>query len=97
MYSYITGMIRPGRPTLYRPEQCVLARQHCQQGASNDALARELGVAPRSIDNWIARIPAFAAAVREGTTRRAGKKGRKGRNPKNLDKWTFHESDGYGQ
>ena len=59
-------MIRRGRPSLYRPEHCALARQHCQKGASNDALACLLGVAPRSIDNWIARMPEFAAAVREG-------------------------------
>src|SRR2546422_8028730 len=55
-----------GRPTLYRPELCVPAREHCARGATTDQLAGLLGVAPRSIDNWVARIPAFAAAVREG-------------------------------
>ena len=55
-----------GRPTLYRPELCERAREHCRHGASLDQLAGLLGVAPRSIDNWIARIPEFAAAVRDG-------------------------------
>jgi hypothetical protein len=55
-----------GRPTLYRSELCSLARDHCRSGASNDQLAALFGVAPRSIDNWIARIPDFAAAVNEG-------------------------------
>ncbi len=54
-----------GRPTLYRPEFTVRAREHCRGGARLDQLAGLLGVAPRSIDNWIARIPEFAAAVRE--------------------------------
>ena len=55
-----------GRPTLYRPELCERAREHCRRSASLDQLAGLLGVAPRSIDNWITRIPEFAAAVREG-------------------------------
>src|SRR5512143_4138302 len=55
-----------GRPTLYRPELCERAREHCQRGASLDQLAGLLEVAPRSIDNWIRRIPEFAAAVRDG-------------------------------
>src|SRR5512143_390267 len=55
-----------GRPTLYRPELCERAREYCRRGASLDQLAGLLGVAPRSIDNWIRRIPEFAAAVRDG-------------------------------
>ncbi len=55
-----------GRPTLYRPELCERAREHCQRGTSLDQLAGLLGVAPRSIDNWISRIPEFAAAVHDG-------------------------------
>src|SRR5258707_869367 len=55
-----------GRPTLYRPELCERAREHCQRGASLEHLAGLLEVAPRSIDNWISRIPEFAAAVRDG-------------------------------
>src|SRR5262245_45039324 len=57
---------RRGRPTLYRAELSARARELCRLGASLDQLAGLLGVAPRSVDNWIARIPEFAAAVREG-------------------------------
>ncbi len=60
------AMTCPGRPTLYRPELCAQAREHCRRGATLSQLAGLLGVAARSIDNWIARIPEFAAAVREG-------------------------------
>jgi len=55
-----------GRPTLYRPELCARAREHCRRGASLDQLAGLLGVAPRSIENWIGRFPEFAAAVGDG-------------------------------
>ncbi len=55
-----------GRPTLYRPELCEQARRHLGSGATLAQFAGLMGVAPRSIDNWIARAPAFAAAVREG-------------------------------
>src|SRR5215208_2873436 len=55
-----------GRPTSYRPEYARLARELCRRGATLSQLAGRLGVAPRSIDNWIARIPDFAAAVRGG-------------------------------
>lgn len=55
-----------GRPTLYHPDLCAAARDHCRSGASNNELAGLFGVSPRSIDNWIVRIPEFAAAVNEG-------------------------------
>ena len=55
-----------GRPTSYRPEFCELACNYCLLGATNAELAGFFDVAPRTIDNWIARIPEFAAAVREG-------------------------------
>ena len=55
-----------GRPTSYRPELCELACNYCLLGATNEELAGFFDVAPRTIDNWIARIPEFAAAVREG-------------------------------
>jgi len=59
-------MASPGRPTLYKPEYAERARAHCLLGATNAGLADEFEVAPRTIDNWIANIPEFAAAVREG-------------------------------
>jgi|FEC22Drversion2_1045045.scaffolds.fasta_scaffold01421_7 hypothetical protein len=58
-------MVDPGRPTLYRPDYCELARNYCLLGATNEDLAGFFEVAPRTIDNWIAAHPDFAAAVRE--------------------------------
>jgi hypothetical protein len=55
-----------GRPTDYQPEFCELARNYCLLGATNAELAGFFDVAPRTVDNWIAGIPAFADAVREG-------------------------------
>jgi hypothetical protein len=59
-------MSDPGRPTLYRRDHCELARNYCLLGATNPELAEFLGVSARTIDNWIAAHPAFAAAVCEG-------------------------------
>lgn len=56
----------PGRPTLYRPDFCELAHNYCLLGATNEHLGFFFDVTSRTIDNWIARHPAFAAAVREG-------------------------------
>ena len=54
-----------GRPTLYRPEFCELARNYCLLGATNEDLGDCFGVTSRTIDNWIAVHPEFATAVRE--------------------------------
>lgn len=58
-----------GRPPLYRPNHCDLAREHCLLGATNAELAEVFDVAPRTVDNWIANYPDFAAAVRDGRRR----------------------------
>lgn len=55
-----------GRLTLYRPEYDDQAHNHCLLGATNTGLAELLGVGERTIDRWIADIPSFAKAVREG-------------------------------
>jgi hypothetical protein len=65
----IRAMTTTGRPTSYRPDHCDLAREHCLLGATNDELAEVFDVAPRTIDNWIAHHPNFAAAVRQGRKR----------------------------
>ncbi len=52
--------------TLYKPEYAEEAHGHCLLGATNADLADVFEVAPRTIDNWIANIPEFAKAVREG-------------------------------
>jgi hypothetical protein len=59
-------MARPGRPTLHKPEYNEFARQFCLLGTTNEDLAAIFGVAPRTIDNWIAEIPEFGESVRQG-------------------------------
>jgi hypothetical protein len=55
-----------GRPTTYRAENAEISRQTCMLGATNDTLAGRFGVCRRTIDNWIATIPDFSDAVRQG-------------------------------
>jgi hypothetical protein len=55
-----------GRPTAYKPENAEIARQACMIGATNDTLAERFEVCRRTIDNWIATIPEFSAAVHQG-------------------------------
>jgi hypothetical protein len=59
-------MTGPGRPTLYKPENNELARKFCLLGATNEDLAGLFDVALRTIDNWLATLPEFAAAVKQG-------------------------------
>ena len=59
-------MTGPGRPSLYKPENNEFARKFCLLGATNEDLAGLFDVAVRTIDNWIATIPEFAAAVQQG-------------------------------
>jgi len=55
-----------GRPTTYRPENAEIACRACMLGATNEALAGRFEVCRRTIDNWIAKIPEFSNAVRQG-------------------------------
>ena len=55
-----------GRPTAYEPEYCELAHNYCLLGATAEELADFFGVTRGTINNWIATIPEFAAALREG-------------------------------
>jgi hypothetical protein len=55
-----------GRPTTYTPDNAEIARQACMLGATNEALAGRFEVCRRTIDNWIATIPEFSVAVRQG-------------------------------
>jgi hypothetical protein len=59
-------MTTGGRPTLYRPEYDDQAHNHCLLGATNAGLAELFDVGQRTIDRWIADIPSFAKAVRDG-------------------------------
>ena len=51
---------------MHRPEYNEQARNHCLLGATNPQLAELFEVSPRTIDSWIASIPEFGKAVREG-------------------------------
>jgi hypothetical protein len=55
-----------GRPTNYRPENAEIAYSACMLGATNETLAERFGVCRRTIDNWIATIPEFSHAVKQG-------------------------------
>ena len=55
-----------GRPTTYKPENAEIARNACMIGATNDTLAERFEVCRRTIDNWIAAIPDFSHAVKQG-------------------------------
>ena len=59
-------MTTAGRPSLYRPEYDDQAHNHCLLGATNAGLAELLDVGQRTIDRWIAEVPSFAKAVRDG-------------------------------
>jgi hypothetical protein len=56
-------MANPGQPTLYKREYYELAHNYCLLGATNELLGDFFGVARRTIQNWIATRPDFAAAV----------------------------------
>ena len=55
-----------GRLTIYRLENAEIVPRACMLGATNDALTGRFEVCRRTIDNWIATIPEFSKAVRQG-------------------------------
>ncbi len=55
-----------GRPTAYKPEYAEIARHSCMLGATNEILAERFDVCRRTVDSWIAAIPEFSDAVRQG-------------------------------
>jgi hypothetical protein len=55
-----------GRPTVYKPENAEIARCACLLGATNESLAARFDVCRRTIDSWIASIPEFSIAVKQG-------------------------------
>jgi hypothetical protein len=63
----------PGRPTLYQPEFAGQAYELCLMGATNEELADCLEVSPRTIDNWLQKIPEFAQSVKRGRAIADGK------------------------
>ena len=59
-------MPKAGQPTAYKTDYCSQAHNYCLMGATNEDLAGFFEVTRRTIDNWIAAHPDFAAAVRTG-------------------------------
>lgn len=56
-----------GAPTKYKPEYAEQARKFCLlEGATDDELAANFGVALRTIDNWKRQHPDFLQAVQAG-------------------------------
>ena len=55
-----------GRPTAYKPENAEIARYSCMRGATNETLAARFEVCRRTIDSWIATIPEFSYAIKQG-------------------------------
>lgn len=55
-----------GRPSSYRPEFAKQAYNLCLLGATNDDLAKALGVAGSTIDLWIAENEEFSGSVKSG-------------------------------
>ena len=60
-----------GRPTLYRPEYCVIALDFIGTGHSTESLGSQYGVDASTIYDWIKKYPEFAKAVKKGESRRA--------------------------
>jgi len=55
-----------GRPTKFNPEYSETARKYCLLGATNADLANFFEVAESTIGKWLAEIPEFSDAVKEG-------------------------------
>lgn len=53
----------PGQPTAYKREYCETAKRLIARGATAVDLAFHFDVDVRTIDRWIAGIPAFREAV----------------------------------
>jgi len=56
-----------GAPSSYRPEYAEQGRKLCLLlGATDEELSRFFGISPASLAEWLAEVPAFAAAVKAG-------------------------------
>ena len=55
-----------GRPTLYQPTYCDIARQLCEQGATDQEIADVLRIDRATLYRWFAEHPEFRDAVKLG-------------------------------
>lgn len=59
-------MGKRGPASAFKPEQYGLVRRLCMLGGTNEELASVLEISPSTFSEWMAKFPAFKAAVREG-------------------------------
>lgn len=55
-----------GRPSNYRPEYALFAKELCEQGATDAEVAHILRIGRRTLYAWLARYPDFREALRLG-------------------------------
>ncbi len=55
-----------GRPSNYRPEYALFAKQLCEQGATDAEVAYILRIGRSTLYEWLARYPDFRDALRLG-------------------------------
>ena len=61
-----------GRPSLYKPEYCALAKEFMGQGFSLTAFAGHIDVSRETVYAWEREIPAFSDAIRVARAKRVG-------------------------
>jgi hypothetical protein len=59
-------MAKPTQSLDCKPALCDLARKFCMLGATDDDLPNLLDVEPDTLARWIAEVPKFAAALKQG-------------------------------
>lgn len=57
---------KKGRPTKYKKEYDHIAESVCELGGTTPEIARTLSVAISTVNKWIAEIPSFSDAVKQG-------------------------------
>lgn len=55
-----------GRPSKYNPDYPRQARALCMLGATDADMARSFGVAISTVSKWLAEMPEFSVAIKEG-------------------------------
>jgi hypothetical protein len=58
--------VKMGRPTLYRPELCAMARRLALLNLTESEMADALNITPKTLSDWKAEHPEFSEAIRRG-------------------------------
>src|SRR6185437_12112679 len=64
--KFAVGNPGGGRPPVFKPEFCAIARKMCELGATDEDLAEAFGVSDRAIQKWMVTHEEFSSAVRVG-------------------------------